>query len=157
MNVKPHMLDGVSYLRVTNGEVSKEDYSRVLNLGDPVERSIEIAKRFEEGATLWLAKADGVVAGFGWSIIGKTVSAHFFSLKRDEIHLFDFHVFPEFRGRRINVGLVGHILAEVSMEPLSQAHIECAAWNYSQIRSLRRTPFHFIGNATKLKLSKRRT
>lgn len=132
----------VHFERATKAHLSKGDYVRILEFGSIEERSREIANRFELGSELWLAKVGGRVAGFGWTIVGKTVLPHYFTLGANEVHFFDFHVFPEFRGRGINIALIENILTTLSAQPLSCAHIECAAWNHAQIRSLSKTPFH---------------
>jgi ribosomal protein S18 acetylase RimI-like enzyme len=132
----------VDFERATNAHLSKDDYATVLDIGSIEERSRDIANRFELGSELWLAKVNGRVAGFGWTLVGKTVSPHYFTLGANEVHFFDFHVFPEYRGRGINIALIEKILTTLSAQPLSRAHIECAAWNHAQIRSLSKTPFH---------------
>lgn len=132
----------VKFERTTKAVLSKGDYVTVLDTGSIDERSRDLANRFELGSELWLAKVSGRVAGFGWTIVGKTVLPHYFALEANEVHLFDFHVFPEFRGRGINIALIENILTTLSAQPLSCAHIECAAWNHSMIRSLSKTPFH---------------
>lgn len=93
---------------------------------------------------------EGKLAGFGWTIQGRTIEPHFFPLQSDEVHLFDFFVFPEFRGRGINVALVMDILTRLGEEKVRLAHSECAAWNDAQIRSLSKTPFRRYGEAIKL-------
>ena len=132
----------VDFERATSAHLSKDDYVTVLYIGSIEERSRDIANRFELGSELWLAKVNGRVAGFGWTLVGKTVSPHYFTLGANEVHFFDFHVFQEFRGRGINIALIDKILTTLSTQPLSCAHIECAAWNTAQIRSLSKTPFH---------------
>jgi GNAT superfamily N-acetyltransferase len=133
--------DKVDFERTTEACLSKDDYAAILDIGNVGERSRDITNRFELGSELWLAKSSGRVAGFGWTIVGKTVAPHYFVFGVDEVHLFDFHVFPEFRGRGINVALIEKILITLSTQRLNWAHIECAAWNHSQVRSLSKTPF----------------
>ena len=74
---------------------------------------------------------------------------HYVSLGREDVHLFDFLVFPEFRGRGINSALVRHILQEFAVEARRRAFIEAAQWNTAQLSSLRRTPFQRFGVARK--------
>ncbi len=132
----------IYFERATNAHLSKDDYATVLDIGSIEERSRDIAHRFELGSELWLAKVNGRVAGFGWTLVGKTVSPHYFTLRANEVHFFDFYVFPEYRGRGINIALIEKILTTLSTQPISRAHIDCAAWNHAQIRSLSKTPFH---------------
>jgi len=132
----------VDFERATSSHLLKDDYVKILDIGSIEKRSRDIANRFELGSELWVAKVNGRVAGFGWTLVGKTVSPHYFTLGANEVHFFDFHVFPEFRGRGINIALIEKILTALSTQPISRAHIECAAWNHAQIRSLSKTPFH---------------
>ena len=107
-------------------------------------------ERFDLGASLWLIKSEGKLAGYGWTLSGSTVEPHYFPLGQDDIHLFDFHVFPQYRGRGINPLLVAHILSSLATEGMGRAFIETAEWNQSQLSSLlRKTPFRRLGVAKK--------
>jgi GNAT superfamily N-acetyltransferase len=106
-----------------------------------------IHQRFEKGASLWMIRsvADGRLAGFGWSLQGGTIEPYYFPLAPDDVHLFDFHVYEEYRGQGLNPLLVGHILSTVAREADGRAFIECAEWNEPQLASLKKTPFHRLG------------
>lgn len=110
------------------------------------------AERFGRGASLWLLKMEGSVAAYGWTIHQQTIEPHYFPLEPGDVHLFDFFVFPEYRGRRLNPLLVNHILVQLTTEKAGRALIEAAEWNASQLASLRRTPFRRIGHARKSRL-----
>lgn len=135
--------------RVSPTTLDANDRNRILNVWHPEVTSKLITARFEAGAELWLAKASSGLAGFGWSIRGPAIEPHFFPLLPDDLHLFDFYVFPEFRGRNINVALLRELLVRAGQEGAHCAHIECAMWNTPQIRSLSKTPFHKYAEATK--------
>ncbi len=107
-----------------------------------------MAARFERGASLWEFKDGEKLAGYGWSLAGGSMEAHFFPLQPDDVHLFDFYVFPEFRGRGINPLLVNYILSRLKMEKKNRAFIEVAEWNAPQLKSLGRTPFRQAGMAS---------
>jgi hypothetical protein len=66
-----------------------------------------------------------------------------------DVHLFDFHIFPRYRGRGMNPLLVGHILRSLTAEGLKRAFIEAAEWNQAQLSSLGKTPFRQFGRARK--------
>lgn len=134
--------------RVNASSLLQNDYERMLNDGDPAGRARELSRRFAAGSELWLAKLDGQLAGFGWTLKGGTIEPHFFPLLPDDVHLFDFYVYPEFRGRGFNIALLKEILDRLSQEKVRHAHIECAAWNQAQLRSLKKTPFLRYGEAT---------
>lgn len=141
--------------RVGSTTLDDNDRKRIVDVWNPEVCARQIVARFQAGAELWLARAGGVLAGFGWSIRGLTMEPHFFPLSPDDVHLFDFFVFPEFRGRNINVALVWEILRMFGQEGAHRAHIECAMWNTPQIRSLSKTPFIKYAEASKLCLGGR--
>jgi hypothetical protein len=68
------------------------------------------------------------------------------------VHLFDFHVISEYRGRGLNPILVRHILQVLADEGVERALIEAAEWNQPQLSSLARTPFRRMGLARKWRL-----
>jgi len=126
------------------------DRERLVDTWNPTIRARQIAERFDAGSELWLAKLDGKLAGYGWTIQGKTIEPHFFPIQHDEVHVFDFFMFPKFRGRGLNGAFVMDILMRLSGEGIRRAHLETAAWNKSAIRHLRKTSFTPFATAIKL-------
>ena len=106
-------------------------------------------ERFQRGASLWLAEFEGKLAGYGWTLNARTMEPHYFPLGCNDIHLFDFHVFQEYRGRRVNSSMVRHVLRKLAEEGKSRAFIEVGEWNQAQLSSLSRTPFQPFGVAIK--------
>jgi GNAT superfamily N-acetyltransferase len=111
-----------------------------------------MSQRFDRGASCWLARMGNHLAGYGWTLCAGTIEPHFFPLGSQDVHLFDFFVFPEFRGRRVNVALVHHILAGLAAENRGRAFIEAAEWNTPQLCSLRKMPFKRLGCARKFRM-----
>lgn len=142
----------VTVERMHEWTVSPQDYETIANEWNPAITSHLMAARFSAGADLWLARLETKLAGFGWSLRGNTIEPHFFPLHRDDAHLFDFFVFPSSRGLGVNVSLVFEILQRLGADGVRRAHVECAAWNTAQIRSLAKTPFRRYAQATKLRL-----
>lgn len=136
--------------RVTSGNLSRKDHERILEVWHPSTVDRQLIDRFDAGSELWLAKVNGGLAGFGWTIQGRSIKPHFFPLQSGDVHLFDFFVFPEYRGRGINVALVMEILTKLGAENVKRALIECASWNDAQLRSLNKTAFRRFGMATKV-------
>jgi len=101
---------------------------------------------------MWLIDIEGKLAGYGCTLRGCTVEPHYFRLGPDDVHLFDFQVFPQYRGRGLNPLLVNYILRSVAFECRGRAFIEAAEWNRAQLASLRRTPFRRFGAARKFTL-----
>lgn len=111
-------------------------------------------ERFAKSAELWLLRWNGTIAAYGWTLKGKTIEPHFFPIQADDVHLFDFFVFREFRGRSLNPSLVCQILESVGREGCKRALIEAAVWNRPQHASLAKTPFKRLGVARKFSLGK---
>jgi hypothetical protein len=131
----------------SEAELSPPDLVAMTAFWNPKQAHRNISERFELGASLWLIKFEGQLAGYGWSLQGRTVEPYYFPLGKDDIHLFDFHVFPHYRGRGINPLLVAGILRNVTPTCGGRAFIEAAEWNGAQLSSLRKTPFHHLGMA----------
>jgi GNAT superfamily N-acetyltransferase len=127
--------------RFNESTFSKEDYDLVAGLWNRTIQSDLMRERLKVGSEIWLARIDGRIAGYGWTLRGKSFEPYFFPLSSSDAHLFDFYVAPECRGRGVNVGLINSILETISHEGAKRALIECATWNEAQIRSLKKTPF----------------
>ena len=128
-------------------EVSPQDLQQMTSFWNPKQAHRNIKERFVKGATLWLIKSEDNLAGYGWTLQGRTVKPHYFPLGQDDVHLFDFHVFPQYRGRGINPLLVNCILRNLALNCRGRAFIEAAEWNQAQLTSLQKTPFRHLGLA----------
>lgn len=151
---KPAAPDDLNCAKVerkeTEHELEEHDLSKIANTWNPAIARRRVAERFERGASLWLFKLDGKLAAYGWTLVGQAIEPHFFPLGPNDAHLFDYFVFPEYRGRRINPALVNHVLGMLAAEMRHRAFIEVAEWNTPQLSSLGRTPFQPIGRAWKI-------
>lgn len=134
---------------INKSHLSEQDLHEITSFWNPRLAARNIKERFEQGASLWLIKAGGRLAGYGWTLRGHTVEPHYFPFGPDDIHLFNFHVFPQYRGKGVNPVLVRYILRELAEECRGRAFIESAEWNHAQLASLWKTPFHRIGRARK--------
>ena len=128
-------------------DLSPRDLQEITGFWNSELAGRRIKERFELGASLWLIKVEDHLAGYGWTLQGHTVEPHYFRLAQDDVHLFDFHVFPQYRGRGMNPLLVSYILHSLAAECQGRAFIEAAEWNQAQLSSLRRTPFRRLGSA----------
>jgi ribosomal protein S18 acetylase RimI-like enzyme len=133
----------------TYTELADTDLQAIIGFWNPKEARRNLTKRFNKRACLWLLKSADVLAGYGWTLEGTTIEPYFFPLAQDDVHLFDFHVFPEYRGRGFNQLLVNYILADLTARKKRRAFIEAAEWNVAQLSSLRKTPFRQIAWARK--------
>jgi ribosomal protein S18 acetylase RimI-like enzyme len=130
-------------------ELGPKDLHEMTSFWDEKQANRNIRERFGRGASLWLLRSEENLAGFGWTLQGSTVEPHYFPLTQDDVHLFDFHVFPEYRGHGLNPLLVSQILGRLAAECGGRAFIEAGEWNEAQLASLRKTAFRRIGSATK--------
>jgi len=128
-------------------ELSEPDLRDMTSFWNPKLAHRNIRERFAKGASLWLIRSEGKLAGYGWTLQGETIEPYFFPLAPDDVHLFDFHVFPQYRGREMNPMLVTYILHDMALNRRGRAFIEAGEWNQAQLASLRKTPFRYLGPA----------
>ncbi len=128
-------------------ELRQQDLEDITSFWNPKRARRNIKERFAKGASLWLIKSEEKVAGYGWTLQGCTMEPYYFPLAPEDLHLFDFHVFPQYRGQGMNPLLVISILDNLSINCRGRAFIEAAEWNEAQLRSLQKTPFHRLGVA----------
>jgi hypothetical protein len=138
-------------------DLSPEHLRQITSFWNPRLAKRNIEERFERRASLWLIKSDGALVGYGWTLQGQTIEPHFFPLGPNDVHLFDFQVFPQYRGCGMNPLLVRYILRELAEECRGRAFIESAEWNHAQLASLGKTPFHRMGWARKFTILGRTT
>ena len=131
------------------GEVALLDLEEIIRTWNSTTARQSIKERFAQGASLWMIRSDRGLAGYGWTLQGRTIERHYYRLGPDDVHLFDFYVFPQYRGHRLNPLLVTEILRNLSMERMARAFIEAAEWNHAQLTSLSKTPFLRLGRASK--------
>jgi GNAT superfamily N-acetyltransferase len=136
----------------TQSEINPEILERITDSWNPSVTQNRLKERFRLGAVLWLVRCEGDFAGYGWTLQGRTVAPHYFSLAQQDIHFFDFFIFPRFRGRGLNPLLIREMLRTTAAECKGRAFIEAAEWNTAQLASLARTPFLRLGLAKKVSL-----
>lgn len=137
----------------TLAELGSDRFRTMTAFWNPKLADRNIRERFSRGASLWLAMAGDDLAGYGWTLQGATIEPYYFPLSQNDVHLFDFQVFPAFRGRGINPFLVTSILVALEREGHTRAFIEAAAWNDAQLASLRKTPFQLLGTVRSLTIA----
>jgi ribosomal protein S18 acetylase RimI-like enzyme len=134
----------------SENEVNLLDLEEIIRSWNSTRARQSIKERFAQGAWLWTMKFDGKLAGYGWTLRGRTIEHHYYRLGPDDVHLFDFYVLPQYRGQRLNPLLVTEILRRLSIERMDRAFIEAAEWNHAQLASLCKTPFRRLGRANKV-------
>jgi GNAT superfamily N-acetyltransferase len=128
-------------------ELSAEHLQAMTSFWNPKLANRNIRERFEKGASLWLVECEKQLAGYGWTLQGRTIEPYYIPLAQDDVHLFDFYVFPHYRGHGMNPYLIGRVLDGLATNCGGRAFIEVAEWNNAQLSSLRKTPFRRLGCA----------
>jgi hypothetical protein len=142
-----------SFLKVerktSSAELSPEDLKEMTSFWNPKLARRNMEERFGKGASLWLIKSQDRLAGFSWTIRGRTIAAYYFPMAQDDVQFFDWVVFPKFRGRGIHWFLVTHILQGLKAEGAARAFGDAAEWNQASLSSYKTTPFRPLGLARK--------
>ena len=133
----------------SQADIRPQDLQEISSFwnSDLARRSIN--HRFELGASLWLNRFEDKLAGYGWTLQGRTVEPHYFPLGDDDVQFLDFHVFPMYRGRALDWFLMTHILCQLAAEGRARAFGEAAEWNKASLSSFAMTPFQRLGFARK--------
>jgi hypothetical protein len=126
-------------------ELSQQDLEGLTNFWNPEQAHRNIKERFESQASLWLIKSEGQLAGYSWTIQGRTIAPYYFPMGQDDVQFFDWFVFPKFRGRAIHWFLITHILRGLAAEGVSRAFGDVALWNQASLSSYKMTPFRPLG------------
>lgn len=125
--------------------LSAGHFQKMTSFWNPKLASRNIRERFEKGASLWLVESEDRLAGYGWTLEGRTISQYYFPMGPDDVQLFDFYVFPKFRGRAIHWLLTGYILQTLAAEGRARAFADTGEWNTAQLASFKMTPFRPLG------------
>lgn len=132
--------------RVTRDmELRPQDFEEITSFWNPSQARRNIKERFANGASLWLIKSEDKVAGYGWTLQGRTIAEYYFPMGPKDVQLFDFYVFPKFRGRALHWLLTAYILQASASEGAARAFADTGEWNQPQISSFRMTPFRRLG------------
>lgn len=126
-------------------ELSAERMQAITSFWNAELANRKIRERFEKGASLWLLESEDQLAGYGWTLQGQTIGSYYFPLGPADVQLFDFYVFPKFRGRALHWLLTGHILHTLATEGASRAFADTHEWNKAQLASFKMTPLLPLG------------
>jgi ribosomal protein S18 acetylase RimI-like enzyme len=130
-------------------ELNPQDLEAMASVWNPRLVQKNMNERFDLGASLWLIKSYDRLAGYGWTLQGRTVEPHYFPLGPDDVQFLDFHVFPKYRGRAMDWFLMTQILHRLATEGLARAFGEAGGWNQASLASFKMTPFRLLGVAKK--------
>jgi hypothetical protein len=126
-------------------ELSQPDLQAMTSFWNPKQAHRNIRDQFDQGASLWLIKSGDKLAGYGWTMLGRTIAPYYFLLGENDVQLFDFYVFPKFRGRAMHWLLTVYILQMLAAEGAARAFADTGEWNQAQLSSFAMTPFRRLG------------
>jgi GNAT superfamily N-acetyltransferase len=126
-------------------DLGTERHREMTSFWSPKEADRNIRERFQRGASAWAVECDGRLAGYGWTIVGEPIAPYYFPLGPNDVQLFDFYVFPKYRGRALHWLLTGHILHTLAVEGKARAFADTHEWNQAQLASFKMTPFRPLG------------
>jgi hypothetical protein len=133
-------------------ELTQSDFQEITSFWNPKQARRNVKERFAKEASLWLIKSEDRVAGYGWTIRGRTIAEYYFPMGANDVQLFDFYVFPKFRGRAIHWLLTAYILKTLAAEGAARAYADTAEWNQAQLSSFKMTPFRRLGLVRSFKI-----
>jgi hypothetical protein len=131
-------------------QLNQKDLDALTSFWNPKLALRNIRERFDMGASLWLTRSGEKLAGYGWTVQGRTIAPYFFPIGDNDVQLFDFYAFPKFRGRAIHWLLTAYILQTMAAEGRTRAFGDTAEWNEAQLSSFKMTHFRPLGLAKSL-------
>jgi hypothetical protein len=129
----------------SEGELSAQDLQEITSFWNPKQAQQNIKERFGKGASLWLIKSGEILVGYGWTLRGCVIAPYYFPMGPDDAQLFDFYVFPRFRGRAMHWLLTAYILQTLASEGAGRAFADTHEWNQAQLSSFKMTAFRQLG------------
>lgn len=129
----------------TERELGQETMQEITSFWNPRLAARNIKERFAKGASLWLLRSGNELAGYGWTLQGSTIAEYHFPMGPKDVQLFDFYVFPKFRGRAMHWLLTSYLLQTLAAEGAARAFADTGEWNQAQISSFKMTAFRRLG------------
>jgi RimJ/RimL family protein N-acetyltransferase len=136
-------------------ELSVQDLHELTSFWNAKQAHRNIRERFEERASLWLIRSGERLAGYSWTLRGRTIAEYYFPMAQDDVQLFDFYIFPRFRGRAILWFLIIFILSSLRDEGASRVYGDVAEWNQASLSFYKTIPFQRLGVAKSFTIFRR--
>lgn len=83
-------------LLTSEAELGPEDLQEMTSFWNPKQARRNIKERFAKGASLWLINFGNDLAGYGWTLHGRTIAPYYFPIGSEDVQLCDFTCFPNF-------------------------------------------------------------
>ncbi len=132
-------------------EIDASDWSQIVDFWNRELTEPLFSLRLKQGATIWLLRSEGKLAGYVWGAIEHTPEPYYYPLAAGDAYLYDSLVFPEYRGRRFHLYLLNYVMTEMKAQNMRRAHFDVAEWNQASLSSTVKTayPRHVLGVARK--------
>jgi len=138
--------NSIKVQRLANyAELSPQDLHELTSFWNPKQAHRDIVERFEQRASLWLIWSGDSLAGYSWTLRGRTIAPYYFPMAQDDVQLFDFYAFPKFRGRGILWFLITCILSRLRDEGAARVFGDVAEWNQPSLSFYKTLPFQRLG------------
>lgn len=112
----------------------------------------QLARRFKEGAELWVGKKGPEPFGFEWVIHRPPIGELYFPLTEDDVYSFDGAVFPQYRGGGLYLALRLMMMRELRNSGVRRWVFAVNEWNAPMIRAVAKTRFRQLGVAKSRRL-----
>lgn len=116
-------------------QIDSTDWHVLVNYWNPKLSSRTFEERLRRGASIWLLRSRGHLAAYVWSVTGGTLESYYYPVPSCDGYLYDFLVFPEYRGQQLNSWLVTYVLRHMAAASISRAHVDIAEWNRASLSS----------------------
>lgn len=141
-----NMPSSIKVQRLSNyAELSPQDLQELTSFWNPNQAHRDIVERFAQRASLWLIWSGDSLAGYSWTLRGRTIAPYYFPMAQDDVQLFDFYAFPKFRGRAILWLLITYILSQLRDEGAARVFGDVAEWNQPSLSFYKTLPFQRLG------------
>jgi len=97
---------------------------------------LSVAERGMRKASLWLIKSEDGLAGYGWTLQGHAMGSYYLPPGENDVHLFDFYVFPKHRGGGTYTLLFNYMLRSLAADGAQRAFTDVAEWNEASLSIL---------------------
>ena len=131
-------------------DISPDDMLRLASVTNERVLSREMEDHFKRGSDLWLAKIDGTIATYRWSL-RKTPPGHsFFPFSDNDVYMWQLWTYKEYRGRNIPYHMGHYVLGELKKEGVERAFWTVDRWNKPSLRYTAKMPAYEFGRAKAL-------
>jgi len=101
---------------------------------------------FGKGATFWVARKDGVLMGYLWTVrCRQEASFYMVPLFPQDALILAAEVFPPHRNRGVNRAMLLQVLRSLKQQDVRRVYVDAVMSNVATIRSLAKTPFRRAG------------